>query len=104
MASDDWFFPLFLAILLGSVSLSICLWFLKRVRSGALIFVCYAVRAFCGLFVFVAGLFAWDLLFGQVALGAVLPFVGGFFLVGIVCMVPWGALFRETVVKQLAQG
>jgi predicted membrane metal-binding protein len=102
MASDDWFFPFFMTALVGSVSLSLYLWFFRKIRSGAWIWVTYAVRATCGAFVFGAGVVAWDLLSAEVAVSAVIPFVGVFFLCGTFCMVPWGAFARVTVEKKLA--
>jgi len=83
--------------LVGSVAFSIYLWFFRRMRSGAWIWITYAVRATCGAFVFGAGVVAWDLLSAEVAASAVMPFAGLFFLVGTLCMVPWGAFLRKAV-------
>jgi hypothetical protein len=95
MPSDDWFLLLFLSALFGSVLTSIYLWFFREVRSGVWIWFSYMVRAVCGSFVFGAGIIAWDLLADEIALNAVIPFVGPFFLVGLICLVPWG-LWKRT--------
>lgn len=93
MISDDWFFLLFLTVLFGSVALSVYLWFVRKVRSGACIWIMYAVRASCGAFVFGVGVVAWDLLSAEVAVTAVITFVGPFFMTGLLCLLPWG-VFR----------
>jgi len=95
MASDDWFFPLFMTALFGSVALSIYLWFFRKIRSGMWIWFPYSVRATCGVFIFGAGMFAWDLLFGEISLSGVLPFVGPFLVIGVLCMTPWELKRRQ---------
>jgi len=99
MANNDWFFSLFLTVLLVAVALSLYLWLVKRARSGLLLWIAYGIRALCGLTIFSAGLVAWELLSSEVALSAVAPFAGLFFLVGTLCMVPWGAFLRKVVVS-----
>jgi hypothetical protein len=90
MSQEDFPMFLFLAVLVLSSAASAYLWFVKKLRSGALIWTLYGVRALCGALAIGAAVMGWDILIEAADVPAVLVFVGPIGLVGLLSVMPWG--------------
>ena len=98
MPQEDIPIYMYLGILLLSSSASAYLWFVKKLRSGALIWTLYGVRALCGLLAIGAAVMAWSILIEGADALSVLAFAGPIGLVGLMSVMPWG-LRRRTLVS-----
>ena len=90
MSQEDFPIFVFLAVLVLSSVASAYLWFVKKHRSGALMWSLYGIRAMCGLLAIGVAVMAWDILIGAADIPAVLVFVGPIGLVGLLSVMPWG--------------
>ena len=81
---------MYLGVLVLSSSASAYFWFVRRLRSGALIWMLYGARALCGAIAISAAVMGWSILLEAVDVGAVLVFVGPIGLVGLLSVMPWG--------------
>ena len=90
MSQEDIPIYMCLGILLLSSSASAYLWFVRKFRSGALIWTLYGVRALCGALAIGVAVMGWDILIEAADVPAVLVFVGPIGLVGLMCVMPWG--------------
>jgi len=97
MSQEDIPMFLFLAVLVLSSSASAYLWFVKKLRSGALIWTLYGVRALCGLLAIGAAVMAWSILIEGADALSVLAFAGPIGLVGLMSVMPWGLRRRALV-------
>jgi hypothetical protein len=97
MSQEDIPIYMYVGILVFSSSASAYLWFVKKLRSGALIWTLYGVRALCGALAIGAAVMGWDILIEAADVPAVLVFVGPIGLVGLLCVVLWGIRRRAPV-------
>jgi len=100
MSQEDIPMFLFLAVLLLSSSASAYLWFVKKLRSGALSWTLYGVRALCGLLAIGAAVMAWSILIEGADALSVLAFAGPIGLVGLMSVMPWELRKRESIGNQ----
>jgi len=97
MSQEDIPMFLFLAVLVLSSSASAYLWFVKKLRSGALIWTLYGVRSLCGMLAIGAAVMAWSILIEGADALSVLAFAGPIGLVGLMSVMPWGLRRRALV-------
>ena len=90
MSQEDIPIYMYLGILLLASSASAYLWFVRKLRSGALIWTLYGVRALCGLLAIGAAVMAWSILIEGADALSVLAFAGPIGLVGLMSVMPWG--------------
>jgi len=90
MSQEDIPIYMYLGILVLSSSASAYIWFVKKLRSGALIWTLYGGRALCGMLAIGAAVMGWDILIEAADVPAVLVFVGPIGLVGLLSVMPWG--------------
>ena len=90
MSQEDFPVFLFLAVLVLSSAASAYLWFVKKHRSGALMWSLYGIRAMCGLLAIGVAVMGWDILIEAADIPEVLVFVGPIGLVGLLSVMPWG--------------
>ena len=90
MSQEDLSLYVYLAVLLVASSASAYLWFVKKLRSGALIWTLYGVRALCGALAIGAAVMAWSILIEGADALSVLAFAGPIGLVGLMSVMPWG--------------
>ena len=90
MPQEDIPIYMYLGILLLSSSASAYLWFVRKLRSGALIWTLYGVRALCGALAIGAAVMAWSILIEGADALSVLAFAGPIGLVGLMSVMPWG--------------
>ena len=97
MSQEDLSLYVYLAVLLVASSASAYLWFVKKLRSGALIWTLYGVRALCGALAIGAAVMAWSILIEGADALSVLAFAGPIGLVGLMSVMPWGLRRRALV-------
>ena len=90
MSQEDIPIYVYLGILLLASSASAYLWFVKKLRSGALIWTLYGVRALCGALAIGAAVMGWSILIEGADALPVLAFAGPIGLVGLMSVMPWG--------------
>lgn len=90
MSQEDLSLYVYLAVLLVASSASAYLWFVKKLRSGALIWTLYGVRALCGVLAIGVAVMAWSILIEGADALSVLAFAGPIGLVGLMSVMPWG--------------
>ena len=90
MPQEDIPIYMYLGILLLSSSASAYLWFVRKLRSGALIWTLYGVRALCGVLAIGVAVMAWSILIEGADALSVLAFAGPIGLVGLMSVMPWG--------------
>jgi hypothetical protein len=97
MPQEDIPIYMYLGILLLSSSASAYLWFVRKLRSGALIWTLYGVRALCGLLAIGAAVMAWSILIEGADALSVLAFAGPIGLAGLMSVMPWGIWMRASL-------
>lgn len=97
MSQEDYLTYAFLAVLALSSAASTYLWFVKRLRTGALIWSLYCIRSLCGLLAIGTAVMAWDILIEAAGAVSVLAFVGPIGLVGLLSVIPWSLTQRALV-------
>lgn len=90
MSQEDFQIYMYLGVLVFSSGASAYLWLVKKLRSGALIWTLYGVRALCGLLAIGAAVMAWSILIEGADALSVLAFAGPIGLVGLLSVMPWG--------------
>ena len=93
--SEDLVWNVALLALLASLATTVYLWFFRRQRSGAWIWISYSIRAAWGVLLVASGVFAWDVLIKEMPTDTVAAFVVPILLVGATFLVPWGLLLRR---------
>lgn len=81
---------MYLGLLVLSSTASAYLWFVTKLRSGALIWALYGVRVLCGALAIGAAVMGWSVLIEAADVATVLVFVGPIGLVGLFSVMPWG--------------
>jgi len=92
MSQEDFQMFSLLDVLGLSSAASAYLWFVRKHRSGVLIWSLYGVRALCGLLAIGVALMAWNILIEGTDAGSVFAFAGPIGLFGLMSVMPWGLL------------
>ena len=97
MSQGDFPIYMYLGVLVLSSIASAYLWFVKKLRSGVLIWSLYGLRALCGALAIGAAVMGWGILIEGADVPAVLVFVGPIGFVGLLSVTPWGIRRRALV-------